>query len=271
MKKSIILLLTILLIPFFFVMTTIHANASEDITYTNAGGYHFIVDDAGILTEKEESLLYKQISEFRKEHNTDLYIIIEDDMMSQDVTEYTHNMGVRMKVGNAVMIYVHMEYDYPNQRGIEVRSFKNDSQGSTKAYDNLTTERCINLYKKVKTYFSNANYYDGFSKFITYTSNIIETDPINDKWFAKSYIQLLIAIAIAIFIVFIMAANSGGKMTANQSTYLDISTSQVLRSSDDYVRSTTIRTKRPSSTGGGSGGGGFSGGGSSSRGGGGGF
>ncbi|WFR56938.1 TPM domain-containing protein [Anaerocolumna sp. AGMB13025] len=95
----------------------------------------------------------------------------------------------------------------------------------------------------------------------------------DDNIFYNTFFQVAIAVIIGAVAVGIMAANSGGRVTVSNRTYLDEGHSGIVATRDDYIRTTTTRVKKPTNdnnNGGGrsSGGGGISSGGHSHSGGG---
>ncbi len=59
------------------------------------------------------------------------------------------------------------------------------------------------------------------------------------------FVQLLIAIVIGAVTVVIMAYNSGGRMTAGGSNYIDPNHSGLIGRRDDYIRTTVTRIRKP--------------------------
>ncbi len=104
-------------------------------------------------------------------------------------------------------------------------------------------------------------------------NNSVNNNGEKDSIFYNTTFQIVLALIIGAIAVGTMAANSGGRVTVHNRTYLDERHSGIVAKRDDFIRTTTTRVKRPTDNdnNGRSGGGGirsFGGGGRSSGGGG---
>lgn len=256
-------------------------------TSVQAASIDYVNDEANLLTDTEKQTLTQEITTFKQNHDTELYIFTIDSIHNTSPSDYILSLSNQYNLNNCVVILVNMEYSNPNRRNIEIQSIKATSGStSTKASEHLTQTRCIKIYEHIKPYFSSEEYAQGFQTFISDVETYIESTPsaserdyfenhpnLKNNPLMKSWVQLLIALGVGGISVGIMAFNAGGKVTTNQNTYLDSEHSHLLGRYDHYIRTQTVRTKRETnnSSGGGSHSSSSSGGGHSSHGGGGGF
>lgn len=263
MRKSNALYRSFLVVAFLFAsiffLSTSYVSAASQATN--------VYDDADLLTDDEEVAISSRISEFEKDTKTSLIVCTIPTLDGKTPSEYGRIKCLDLGLKNSAIVLVNMEYDNPSNRNISILSFKDDTSKTTNAYDNLTEERGTKIAKSISEYFTKGTYYKGISVAIDKIEDKVNSNPINDNLFAKSWMQLIIAVVLATIIVSVMAINSGGKVTANQRTYLNQNTSRVLGSYDHYVRTSTTRHKRESSSSSSGGGSSSSGGGGSCHGG----
>lgn len=143
-----------------------------------------------------------------------------------------------------------------------------DISGQSELKTKLDGDRCTLAFEKIKSDLSDKDYSDAYEKYMKTVNRYQQIKPgINpDSIFLKIWFQLLLALIIGGVIITIMIFNTGGKMTANGSTYLDSKRSRTVNMHDHYTHTHTSRTKRESNSD--SSGGGSSGGGGGSHGGG---
>lgn len=271
----------ILFLTFFFLCISAPKVAfASEVTH--------VTDDAAIFTDTEKADLEEECKQFYENNNVDVVILTTnriDVTRKQYIEDYYDSMDIVLS--DAVILLINMD---PNDRGVEL-------QGYGDCEFTLSDDRVEAVLDVIVPYLSDGAYYDSMTVFLQEVDYYVNLDPTttyqhteqdnqnyNEDYYAdsqsadsgssfatKSLRNLGIAVVIAVVIVFIMAYNSGGRMTAGQGVYLDASHSRILGQYDHYIRTTTTRVPKPkpqNNSGGGFGGGGVSSGGHSHSGGG---
>ncbi len=268
------------LICFFLCISTPKVSFASEVTH--------VTDDASIFTDTEKEELEEQCSQVSESNNIDVVILTingTDVTRKQYIEDYYDSMDTVLS--DAVILLINMDSNDP---GVELLGY-----GSCEY--TLSDDRIEAVLDDIVPYLQDGAYFDSMSEFLQEVDYYVNLDPTttyqhteednqnyNENYYegsqstdsgtsfaAKSLRNLAIAVVIAVVIVFIMAYNSGGRMTANQGVYLDASHSRILGQYDHYIRTTTTRVPKPkpqNNSGGGFGSGGVSSGGHSHSGGG---
>ncbi len=242
-----------------------------------------VTDDASIFTDTEKEDLEEQCNQFYESNNVNVVILTTNsiDVTRKEYMEAYYN-SMDTVLSDAVILLINMD---PNDRGVEL-------QGYESCEYTLSDDRAEAVLDAIYPYLKDGAYFDSITEFLQEVDYYVNLEPTttyqhteqdnqdyNEDYYAdsqssdsetsfaaKSLRNLAIAVVMAVVIVFIMAYNSGGRMTANQSVYLDASHSRILGQYDHYIRTTTTRVPKPkpqNNSGGGFGGGGVSSGGHS--------
>ena len=234
-----------------------------------------IYDFSDILTDEEERLLKEKIDKFIEENNMDMVIVTDSFTYSYDRQneEYADDF-----------------YDY-NDFGLDIEHYSGvlllrntnpsdpyyhmSTSGNAQLYlsDSRINSILDNIYYDIKS----GNYYEGFSKWISYTDNYIKSGypstasnyyldnygnmhRVKPKYYPPIGISLLMGLAAAGTTVGIMISkNKMVKKARQASEYLDNGSINITKREDTYLRShTTSYTVSSSSGGGHHGGGGHS-------------
>lgn len=233
---------------------------------------NYIDDEASLLNSDEITKLNEEIEEFKNSYDTNIYIATITTLGTKDKYDYAHILAENNDIGNGIVILYDYENNEKGKRTLVIQSHRDDiSSANTLAYDYITPNRCDRITNSISSYFVDRDYYNGFHKAISLLSDKITVSPDKENSFiysiwGKSWVQLLISLAIGAIIVAIMLFNAGGKITTNSNTYLNQQHSGLIGRYDHYIRTQTTRRKRETSSSNGSersGGGGSSHGGSS--------
>lgn len=248
---AVLLLFLLLVVP-----VPIMAAAMEEKT--------LIYDDAKLLTPEQYHELNTMANQYGAKRETDIIILTSNNDQNVDVQKMTENFydehgpGYDKPHGNAVILTLDMK-----NRDVYLAGFY-------KAEQFLSDGRLDKIRGKITSALSSGNYKQAFENYIKTSYKYMGVkpgvDPDNvlfDIWF-----QLGGALAIGGIVVGIMASRSGGRVTVNQHTYEDASSSGILDRQDQYIRTTVTKHKIEKSSGRSSGGGGFTGGGGGTTGGG---
>lgn len=276
-----------------FALIPYTASASE------TGSKQYVYDNYGLFTAEEVKDLTDTCIEYSEEAKADIIMITTGDLGGKSPTVYMEDFydekafGYEEEEGSAVLMLVNME---DGNRGVYIQGY-----GQSEYYVN--NDRIEYMLDDITPLLGDAKYQNAFVEFAkqaAYYMNeeqgVKETpasggsDSGNyygessydgssnyygqekENLFYNIFVQLGIALIIGAVSVGIMAASSGGRMTAQGRDYLDEGHSGVTESRDDYLRTTTTRIKKPTqntnSGGRSSGGGGISSGGNSHSGGG---
>lgn len=220
-----------------------------------------IYDDADLLTAKQVEALESQAEAYFDEWQTDFIIITTKDADDLDIMVYMQNFAKELaekynrKEDNMAVFAIDMK----------TRDFYLGGYGLGEEY--LDNERLDMLNQRVTPYLVEGNYYGAFETFFEKSDEYLGVRPgVNpESIFLNTFFQLAVAVGLGGIIVFIMAYNSGGRVTVTSGTYMDHNNSKIVQKRDSYLRKTVTKRKKPSNNNSG-GGGGFGGGGGSSGG-----
>lgn len=238
------------------IMNTKKVDASEKI-----------YDFSDILTDEEESLLKVKIDKFIEDNNMDMVIVTDNFAYSYDRKneEYADDF-----------------YDY-NDFGLDIEYYSGvlllrntysldpyyhmSTSGNAQLY--LNDYRIDRILDDIYDDIHSGNYYEGFSKWITYTDNYIKSGypstasnyyldnngnihRVKPKYHPPIGIALLIALAVSGTIIGVMISkNKMVKKAYKAGEYLDGNSINITRREDTYLRSHTTSYTISSSSGGG--------------------
>ncbi|MGB8454325.1 MAG: TPM domain-containing protein [Anaerocolumna sp.] len=291
------------LIPAAFIMLLLFAVLSTGFTFaplkaSAAPEDQKVYDFYGLFSEAEVTDLEADCAKYGEEGKIDIVMVITDALQGKSRTKYLedfydeYGFGYNQEFGDAAIILVNMDRD---DRGVEIQGY-----GNAEYY--LNNDRIEYMLDDIAAMLSDGNYYNAMEEFAKQsayymneekgvdTTNIPSEDADSGNYYGESgyagpsdyygekddnifyntFLQLAIAVIIGAVTVGVMAANSGGRVTVHNRTYLDEQHSGVVANRDDYIRTTTTRVKKPTNNNGGgrSSGGGISSGGHSHSGGG---
>lgn len=259
------------------------SSIEEETTDTIADITH-VSDDAGLFTETEVDDLEAQCIQVSEANDINAIILTingTEKTRKQYIEDYYDSMDTVLS--DAVIMLIDMDSE---NRGIEMQGYGNceftlsDDRIESVLDDVVGYLQDGDYYNAMLTYLEDVDYYSNLAPSTTYQHTEADNQNYNENYYEESQNpsfvsvslrNLLIAVVIGAIVVFIMAFNSGGRMTADQGDYIDAAHSRILGQYDRYIHTTTTRRPKPkpqSSSGGGFGGGGVSAGGHSHSGGG---
>lgn len=210
-----------------------------------------VFDDAGVLSEAEEEKLESLSEEIGSKWDTDILIVTVYDP-SIDVKQYTEDFYDEkieeqgLKKWNAVILMLDMSHREVYLAGFYKGEFY------------LNDHRLDKIREQITPDLSAGNYSLAFEQFIKSVDHYMASEPANI--FYQWWFQIIIAVVLGGLITGAFVYNSGGRVTVNNRTYLDMNTSRILDRRDDYIRTVVTKRRKPSQN---SGGGGVTGGGHS--------
>lgn len=212
---------------------------------TPSDGVH-VYDDADLFSQTERRKLEDYLEKMGKKAGAGIYILTSDDSgngTSDKYSEDFYDTGYDENTidKNAVILHIDMEERYVNIQAYGESQAKIPDNIGEKIIDAIFNDlRAGEYYDACITYADKVEYYINYVPF-----------------YLKAWFQLLAALVIGGISVSVMAAESGGKMTANAATYTDRAYTGIRARRDDYIRTSVTRRKKPeSSSSGRSGGGG---------------
>jgi uncharacterized protein len=228
-----------------------------------------IYDEAGLLSSSEKEELEQKCIDSGDAAGVEIMILTHDDPNAIYAEDYIEDFEDQLPVGDRVYLLVDM-----SNRVVFMEGY-----GAAETY--IHSKRIDTIIEEITPFLSEGNYYDAFSTYIDRSAGYmgddseINTDhdysvgtPQNDNPNAPYYdetwpddygkpqnttkslltnvwVQLLAAIVIGIITVSIMAAGSGGRMTAGGATYMDQNQSGLIGRRDDYIRTHVTRVPKP--------------------------
>lgn len=282
--KSIPMLALLLLMATLISLTTMKAYAAE--AEKSEINQH-VFDEAGLLSTAEAEDLEQMCIDYGTEAGIDIMILTHDNPNAVYAEDYIEDFEDKLPVGNRVYLLIDMK-----ERVVFMEGY-----GTAETY--IHSKRIDTIIEEITPDLSNGNYYDACTAYIkssaAYMSDDSElnydhdytagtpqsSDPnapnYDETWpsdrnsgssdlidfLSNIWVQLIAAVTIGIITVSIMAYNSGGRMTAGSSNYIESNNSGLIGRRDDYVRTQVTRVRKPqnnNSSGGGFNAGGFRGG-----------
>jgi uncharacterized protein len=232
-----------------------------------------VYDKAGLLSDSEISDLEEQCTTYGNDAGVEIMILTHDDSSAPYAETYIENFEDKLPVGDRVYLLI----DMANREVFMEGYGKAETYIHSKRIDAIINEitpdltagkyydACLTYIKRSAAYMKddselnydhnynqtpqssnpNAPNYDETWPSDGYGSNSSSNyqaaaDLLSNVWF-----QILIALAIGAISVGVMAYNSGGRMTAGSGTYIDPNHSGLIGRSDDYIRTTVTRIRRP--------------------------
>lgn len=264
--KSIGLLTLLLLMATAISLTTANAYAAE--TGSSDIGQH-VYDEAGLLSTSETEALEQMCIDYGNEAGIDIMILTHDNPNAVYAEDYIEDFEDQLPVGNRVYLLIDM-----NERVVFMEGY-----GTAETY--IHSKRIDTIIEAITPDLSNGNYYNACEAYIknsaAYMSDDSElnydhdytagtpqsSDPnapnYDETWpadrnsgssdfvlfISNVWVQLIAAIIIGVITVSIMAYNSGGRMTAGSSNYIEQNNSGLIGRRDDYVRTQVTRVRKP--------------------------
>ncbi len=201
-----------------------------------------VYDFADLLTVDEIGELEAISAQYSAKRKTDIVILTTRDTAGKDVVQFTEDfydreaLGYDRPHGNCVILTVDMQHTEVYLAGFY--------RGEKYLDDN----RLDLIRNKITPDLSREDYYKAFKNFIRLSYKYMGIRPgINpDNILFSLWFQIIVSLVTAGIVVGIMAYNSGGKVTVGEGNYRDIDNSRIIQRRDTYIRTSTIRHKKPS-------------------------
>lgn len=245
-----LLLFAFLLLCFFQPKTAL----ASEVTH--------VTDDAAIFTDTEREDLETQCISVSEKNSIDVIILTitgTDLTRKQYLEDYYDSQDTVLS--DAVLLLLNMD---PDDRGIEIQGYGScEYSVSDDRVESIIDDIYSDLkdgayYDAMQLFLEDVDYYVNLAPTSTYQHTEQDNQNYNENYYEDyqnadkpvdvvgiSLRNLLIAVVIGGVTVFIMAYNSGGRMTASQSAYLDSSHSRILGKYDRYINTTTTRRQKP--------------------------
>lgn len=193
-----------------------------------------INDGASLLSGDEIADLEEQCNQIKTTYNTDMFIVTTNSTNGLTRKEYLSDYSDATGVNDTVLLLINMD---SADRGFYIKSYGT-------AQKHLTNARIDNIMDQIRPQLKNASYREAMETFLNETSTYLKSVPAKEGLFYQLWFQIIVSLGIGGAIVLVMALNAGGKVTVNQETYLDNSTSRILAQHDHYIRTTLTKTKK---------------------------
>lgn len=203
-----------------------------------------IYDDADLFTSEEEGDLQDYLKKMSEKAGVEIYVLTSEDSGYGATDRYIedfYDAGYANDTieENAVLMHIDMEERYVN-----IQAYGPSQERITDQTGDAIIDYIIKDLKDGDYEWAARGFADEVERYMNYV-------PIYKRvWF-----QLLVAVVIGAISVAIMAASSGGKMTAGASKYQDSKYSGIRARRDDYIRTSVTKRRKPQSTSSGGGGG----------------
>lgn len=233
-------------------------------------GKQHVYDMAGLFSETELEGLEEKCISCWEDASVEIIILTHNDPGAIYAEDYIEDFEDQLPAGDRVYLLIDM---YNRDVFIE---------GYGKAETYVNSKRIDKILDKIVPDLTDGNYFDACLTFIEMAASYMKDGselnydhkynippqssapkkPYYDEtWpsgkysqgttrtaimiFSNVWVQLFISIIIGATAVAVMAYNSGGKMTAGSSNYLDHASSGLIGRRDDYIRTTVTKVRRP--------------------------
>lgn len=244
--------------------TSVYASNASDSKVTQ-----HIYDEAGLLSSSDQEELEQKCIEAGDAAGVEIMILTHNDPNTVYAEDYIEDFEDQLPVGDRVYLLVDM-----SNRVVFMEGY-----GAAETY--IHSRRIDTIIDEITPFLSEGNYYEAFSIYIDRSAAYMSDDtdlnfdhdysvgtPQNDNpngpyydetWpddygkpqttgespLANVWLQLLAAIIIGIITVSLMAARSGGRMTAGSATYMDQNQSGLIGRRDNYIRTEVTKVPKP--------------------------
>lgn len=244
-----------------------------------ASAKYTVSDEAGLIDSQDNlDFIADSCEKIYQEFDTEVFILTRNSIPTNSRKQYLEDYADANAVEDAVMLLINMD---SNNRGYEIQGYGSaEFAVSDSRIEDILDEMygdmaAGNYTNAINTYVQEVYYACTSFDYQDYEENPDDYVPHGatnyNSGMYNPLMQLACSAGIALIIVILMVSSSGGKVTVNQSTYLDKSDSRLLARYDHYIRTSTSKRRKPSDSGGSGGrrgGGGVSSGGRSHSGGG---
>ena len=209
----------------------------------------YLEDEADLFTDTEETKLINQCKAIQKKYKVDVIILTRETSGNKSPEwyledYYDEHFDIKKDIAKDTVLVLRTI----NNRWIQI-------QGYGKCETFINSNRIDTILDDMTPDLRNNDYYDAFTVFTKDINKYMGRHPNPLTW---TWVQLLIAAVIGAIVTACMVSQSGGKVTTDNRTYLDMSHSGLVAKRDIYLNTTVrrIHHPQPSSSGGRSGGGG---------------
>lgn len=212
----------------------------------------FLIDEADLLTDSQETALVEKCAEISKKHNAQIAVVTVSSLEGGDIDEfveflYDENGYGYGKNHDGVLILVSMD----------PREFRILSNGL--AGDAITLDYIDVITEEITPYLSDGDYAQAFGKYVDlcdyYINGHINGFPFN--WGKNLCIALVVGLVVALIVTSVLKGQlKSVRKQERANAYVKAGSLNITRSHDFFLYSTVARTERPqekSSNSGGSG------------------
>ncbi len=201
----------------------------------------YIYDDAQLLNKDELVQLESVAAKYSLKREADILILTTDDP-TKDVKTFTQDfydsnaLGENQFGGNAIILTINQA-----ERELYIATFY-------QADRYIDADRQERIREKITPLFTGGNYFTAFESFLNTSYKYMGMKPgMNpDNLLFQTTFQLIASFSVALIVVGLMVYQSGGKVTVTANTYRNENTSKVLNKTDQYVRTTVSKRRKPS-------------------------
>lgn len=211
---------------------------------TPSAGVH-VYDGADLFSQSEENRLEEYLEQMGEEAGAGIYVLTSDgsgngtsDKYIEDFYDAGHNRGTIEE--DAVILHIDIEERYVN------------IQAYGRAEKKITDSKSDQVLDYIFDDLRQGRYYEACRAYAKRVEHYMNDVP----FYLAAWFHLAAALIAGAISVSVMAASSGGKMTANAATYTDRAHTGIRARRDEYIRTSVTRRKKPETNGGGRRGGG---------------
>lgn len=227
----------------FSIILALFIPLSTNAIRADSNTHQKVYDFAGILKEEEVDKLEAISNKYSAKRKTDIIILTTKDTNGKDTMKYMEDFYDEKALG----------YDKPHGNcailTIDMKGRKVYLAGFYSAKESLDDSRLDIIRDQITPDLTKRNYYKAFKDFIEISYKYMGIRPgVNPKnIFFNLWFQIITSLVTAGIVVGIMAYSSKGKVTVDESTYLDFNNTKIIKKSDKFIRKTITKELKPSS------------------------
>lgn len=232
-----------------------------------------VYDEAGLFRDAEIRELERMAQKYGQKAKVHYYILTQNVYLDNDpylhvggIEAYTEELSeefydtVAAPAGNkdAVIFTIVMEYRHEDTSARNYTDRYADISGHGYGKKRLDDNRAQMVFDDIKLTLSGGDYAGAMEKAMKISCEYMKYRPGVDPnlLIFRLWFQVLVCLAAGGVIVSCMVYHSGGTVTTNNRTYLDMAHSKILARRDIYLRTTLKKTRKQSNSSGGRHGGG---------------
>lgn len=238
-KKNIVLCRMILF--YLIVVMILPCLSSEMVIFAKSSiATEKVYDDGKFLTEAEIYNLEEKLVNYESQAGVSIVFVTTTDLKGkyfdvylEDYSDHLYNQGL---IGeDCVLILYGMDKE---GRFLEIQGY-----GIAQKY--INNNRIQKIIDDLIPIFREGREQDAFLEFANLVVYYMNREPKKDNLLYHPLLHLGVASLIGLIVIATMIGGSSGRMSVNQTTYMDATHSGVVARRDEYIRTSITKRRKP--------------------------